>query len=489
MDAGVHVLERLGAIELAKDQVPEIATSTPGGSVNHFGVPERIVRPVQVPQRFPWLSRPSEASMDAGVHVLERLGAIELAKDQVPEIATSTPGGSVNHFGVPERIVRPVQLTPLGSLMSAFPLDPRFSRTLLSAAQLGCLIEVLSVISMLYVSPVFYVPMERREQFKEIQQQFRHIEGDLASLLQVYRAYVRASRARGGRDTQLKFRTQVNESNQSPAQSRQQWCRANCLNRARLDTAVNVRSQLKQIAQGAGLGRQFRSCGTDLSYITRAFLDAGFQDQVRSCAFYTFTFSAQVVILADSSLSGTLTVPGTPNHLLNPRQPIYTRAESGGVRTTSHTQCYFGIHPESQLYLSAFSAPPPKLLFIESLLQGDDKLEDTNGNSRLVYMRQVAVVPAGPLGSNHSLDVTTWLNRALGVNPSSDCNIAASGTKHKISDVNPLSVLRTTNSDHKSPCHGCIESHPKRSCHGDGIAAVVVQDSKSTALTRRQSQL
>ncbi|KAF6774030.1 hypothetical protein AHF37_07307 [Paragonimus kellicotti] len=104
--------------------------------------------------------------------------------------------------------------------------------------------------------------------------------------------------------------------------------------------------------------------------------------------FYTFTFSAQVVILADSSLSGTLTVPGTPNHLLNPRQPIYTRVESrcvGLSHTRPNALFYFGIHPESQLYLSAFSAPPPKLLFIESLLQGDDKLEDTNGNSRLVY--------------------------------------------------------------------------------------------------------
>ncbi|KAA3676336.1 ATP-dependent RNA helicase DHX33 [Paragonimus westermani] len=425
----------------------------------------------KVPQRFPWLSRPSEASMDAGVHVLKRLGAIELAKDEVPEVATSIPGGSANHLSMSERVVHPVQLTPLGSLMSAFPLDPRFSRTLLSAAQLGCLIEVLSVISMLYVSPVFYVPMERREQFEEIQQQFRHTDGDLASLLQVYRAYVRQSRARGSRETQIQCGTQVDKSNQSPTQSRQQWCRANCLNRARLDTAVNVRSQLKQIAQGAGLGRQFRSCGADLSCITRAFVDAGFQDQV--------------VILVDSSLSGTLTVPSTPSRLINPRQPIYMRVASAGVLPTSDTQCYFGIHPESQLYLSAFSAPPPKLLFIESLLQGGERPEITDGNSRLVYMRQVAVVPAGPLDSNNSLDVTTWLNRTLGIN-SSDCNIVASGSKHKIRDVNRLSVLHTTSHDHKSHCHGFIESHPKRVCRGDGISAVVVRDNKLTALTRRQ---
>lgn len=60
------------------------------------------------------------------------------------------------------------KLTVLGRLMSAFPLEPRFSRTLISAAYLGCLIEILSIISMLYVCPVFYVPVEKRNEFSDV---------------------------------------------------------------------------------------------------------------------------------------------------------------------------------------------------------------------------------------------------------------------------------------------------------------------------------
>lgn len=52
--------------------------------------------------------------------------------------------------------------------MSAFPLEPRYSRALVSAAYSNCLFEMLTVLSMLYVCPVFYVPAEKREQFFDV---------------------------------------------------------------------------------------------------------------------------------------------------------------------------------------------------------------------------------------------------------------------------------------------------------------------------------
>ncbi|KAA0183841.1 putative ATP-dependent RNA helicase DHX33 [Fasciolopsis buskii] len=188
--------------------------------------------------------------------------------------------------------------------MTAFPLDPRFSRVLLSSAHLGCLVEILSILSMLYVSPVFYIPMEKREAFNEvsmsfyenqavfnyiyfllcptharrtptsqIRQQFYHPNGDLISLLLVYRAYVKSSHE--------------NHRNASPtgelalrADSNQSWCRTHFINKGRLNTAVKVRAQLKQISRGCGL-TTFRSCGTDLNLVAQAFLQSGFRDQVR----------------------------------------------------------------------------------------------------------------------------------------------------------------------------------------------------------------
>lgn len=60
------------------------------------------------------------------------------------------------------------QLTNEGRLMLNFPLPPRLARVILSAAKYKCLIETLTVISMLFVSPVFHVPQDKRQEFNEV---------------------------------------------------------------------------------------------------------------------------------------------------------------------------------------------------------------------------------------------------------------------------------------------------------------------------------
>ncbi|TGZ75439.1 hypothetical protein CRM22_000388 [Opisthorchis felineus] len=335
----------------------------------------------KVPQKFPWISRPKEASLTAGVQLLERLGAVSPVDESSPSITNS-----VDSSGHSFPLTRQLQLTPLGSIMSAFPLDPRFSRTVLSAAYLGCLIEVLSVISMLYVSPVFYVPVEKREQFGETQERFRHPDGDLASLLQVYRGYVKSSKRRDPADA----------SNTQP--SRLTWCRSNFLNRARLETAVRVRSQLKQVAKGAGLTCFLRSCGSELFTITRAFLQAGFKDQV--------------ALLADPGThiphgNGVSSVLGT-----NSRQSVYLLSNPSTSQPTTPT-CYFLIHPESQLYLPALSSPPPMVMFIETVTQTNSVVSLSNAKQPVpvtVYMRHVAAVPPGTLCSADDVNFNSWVS-------------------------------------------------------------------------------
>ncbi|CAH8460111.1 unnamed protein product [Heterobilharzia americana] len=127
---------------------------------------------IQNPIQFPWLSPPKATSIDAGIKLLLRLGAVEVnynvgsqSSESVQQSTlvadTAKPTDSV-------QIPYHLSLTVLGRLMSAFPLEPRFSRTLVSAAYLGCLVEMLSIISMLYVSPVFYVPVEKRSEFSDV---------------------------------------------------------------------------------------------------------------------------------------------------------------------------------------------------------------------------------------------------------------------------------------------------------------------------------
>ncbi|VDP89488.1 unnamed protein product [Echinostoma caproni] len=279
--------------------------------------------------------------------------------------------------------------------MSAFPLDPRLSRVIVSSAYLGCLVEVLSILSMLYVSPVFYVPMAKRDEFGEIQQQFYHPDGDLISLLLIYRAYVRSSRTND----------QILHPIGSRSNSRQTWCRAHFLNRSRLETAIKVRGQLKQIVRGSALARSgFRSCGADLYKITQAFLQSGFHDQV--------------ALLADSAL---LTISGIRalSEFSQSRRSVYTLA---GLNQPGSGR-FFLIHPESQLYLASLSdTPPGAVLFIETVTQSTTATSEkpptceTVQSPILTYMRHVATVQWGSTShtdSNSRVEFNNWLTILL----------------------------------------------------------------------------
>lgn len=123
----------------------------------------------------------------------------------------------------------------------------------------------------------------------QVQSRFRHPSGDLVSLLLVYRGFIKATKdARSEKSVNSKnSQSNIDSSTQSPSKcklskrnSKLQWCRANFINRSRLETAVRVRGQLKQITQSTGLTNYMHSCGTNVEKIVQAFLLSGFQDQV-----------------------------------------------------------------------------------------------------------------------------------------------------------------------------------------------------------------
>lgn len=127
-------------------------------------------------------------------------------------------------------------ITPLGDLMSRFPLSPFLSRALIAAARdYACSDEVLTIASVMSVEEVFVSPSGRNEKRQheadEARKQFADPTGDHMTLLNVYEAWRRAGDGEEGRA----------------------WCREQYLNWRNLDMVRNVRQQLMELMEKSGL--------------------------------------------------------------------------------------------------------------------------------------------------------------------------------------------------------------------------------------------
>ncbi|KAF9091707.1 DEAH-box ATP-dependent RNA helicase prp43 [Mortierella sp. AD031] len=119
-------------------------------------------------------------------------------------------------------------MTPLGSTMADFPVDPQLAKMLITSPQYGCSNEIMTIVSLLNVPLVFMRPPDQRKMADEAKAQFSHPDSDHLSLLNVYHAYKTS-----GED--------------------QKWCYDNFCNYRTLKSADNVRTQLKRYMERADL--------------------------------------------------------------------------------------------------------------------------------------------------------------------------------------------------------------------------------------------
>ncbi|KAL1914768.1 uncharacterized protein VTP21DRAFT_8026 [Calcarisporiella thermophila] len=115
-------------------------------------------------------------------------------------------------------------LTPEGSVMSEFPLDPQLAKMLMVSPRFKCSNEILSITALLSVPQIWVRPNEARKQADEARARFAHPDGDHLSLLNAYHAFKTA-----GDDPK--------------------WCYDNFLNHRSLKSADNVRQQLRRIME------------------------------------------------------------------------------------------------------------------------------------------------------------------------------------------------------------------------------------------------
>uniref|UniRef100_A0A8C2S4D6 RNA helicase n=1 Tax=Capra hircus TaxID=9925 RepID=A0A8C2S4D6_CAPHI len=146
---------------------------------------------------FDFMSKPSPDHIQAAIAQLELLGALEHRDGQLT-------------------------LTPMGRKMAAFPLEPKFAKTILLSPKFHCTEEILTIVALLSVDSILYNPLSRRDEVQSVRKKFVSSEGDHLTLLNVYRTFKNT----GGN---------------------KEWCKENFVNSKNMMLVAEVRAQLRDI--------------------------------------------------------------------------------------------------------------------------------------------------------------------------------------------------------------------------------------------------
>jgi len=130
--------------------------------------------------RFPFVEPPDRRNIQAGVQLLEELGAIRARTDN--------SAGQKAQLGGPPGTAR---LTKVGRRLARLPIDPRLARMILEAERLGCLRDVVVIAAALSLQD----PRERpgqdhpkeQAQADQLHARFKHESSDFLTWLNLWR--------------------------------------------------------------------------------------------------------------------------------------------------------------------------------------------------------------------------------------------------------------------------------------------------------------
>lgn len=155
---------------------------------------------------FPFLDPPQPRAITEGYRVLEELGALGERKE----------------------------LTPLGTRLARFPVDPRIGRMILAGVELGCLAEMLIIAAALNIQDPRDRPREHQQKADDLHRRFKDERSDFVGLLRIW-DFVREAERKG-------------------TSNLRRTCRDNFLNFLRVREWFEIHRQLEEIVRDLRLG-------------------------------------------------------------------------------------------------------------------------------------------------------------------------------------------------------------------------------------------
>ncbi|GMT21216.1 hypothetical protein PFISCL1PPCAC_12513 [Pristionchus fissidentatus] len=146
------------------------------------------------------------------------------------------------------------RLTDVGRKMVEFPLDPTLSKMVITAVDMGCSDEVLTIVSMLSVPAIFFRPKGREDEADARKEKFQVPESDHLTLLNVY----------------LQWRTHKYSA---------KWCADNYVHAKAMKKVREVRAQLKEIMAEQKMA--ITSCGTEWDVVRQCICSSYFHNAAR----------------------------------------------------------------------------------------------------------------------------------------------------------------------------------------------------------------
>eukprot|EP00929_Paragymnodinium_shiwhaense_P002801 TRINITY_DN103095_c0_g1_i1.p1 TRINITY_DN103095_c0_g1~~TRINITY_DN103095_c0_g1_i1.p1 ORF type:complete len:1156 (-),score=318.59 TRINITY_DN103095_c0_g1_i1:110-3577(-) len=169
-------------------------------------------------------------------------------------------------------------LSKMGRKMAEFPMEPQLSKMLLTAVDLRCSDEIMTIVAMLSVQNVFYRPKDKMAMSDQKKSRFHQPEGDHCTLLEVYKGW-------------------------AYNQFSNPWCYENFIQARALRRSQDVRKQLITLMDRYKLG--IVTCGNDYNRIRKSIVAGYFGHACRRDpqeGYRTLTEHQQVYIHPASAL-------------------------------------------------------------------------------------------------------------------------------------------------------------------------------------------